>query len=451
MNNTNTLMKKLLKIFFSWTIPNLFWILPSIFLTIFLLLNKPQFTIMILLIVLLTIGLITRIIYKRWKRNDNDLDIVRIDTDKSGIVNSFKTMPWWEYIHWALVIGFLSLTFVATLRGLDLLFVGPTNWFLVLFTFIICLVLLFFTIMISMGKNVVGYCVFYILFDLATAFSYNFIHFYDNISATQNMDRDVQACEMYINQQRPVISRIRESVTNDSLSLSTAIRGIESDIQNDQTRADNYWNQAKLNQSEENYMARNSNQANARRLNKIVESKEKRIQQEKNNLEKLRKLCPIVNNMYNTQLQIEKLCTFYNVDKENFEQDHLTDLKTKITNLDEKISYINRDSLCILKGYTFDNSNDTIVWAMGRLKKTRDDRFASINKLLKAGSNLISSKQSNDTTNVGRTENNAFIKYDNEFENRLISLSIMQSITIDLLPMLLSIFVSLTKRRNYQL
>jgi hypothetical protein len=440
-------MNKFLKFLISWAIPNLFWILPAVFLTVYLLLNKPQFHTFIVILILLILGAITGSIYKKWQKKKNDIDIVRIDTEELN-VGSIKAMPWWEYIHWILVVGFLSLTFWATLRGLDLLFVGPVNWFLVLFTLIICLVLLFFTIMISMGKNVVGYCVFYILFDLATAFSYNYIHFYDNISATQNMDRDVQACEMYINQQRPVISRIRESLMNDTLSLASAIRSVESDIEKDQKRADNYWNQAKQNYNEENYMASASNRTNARRLNKIVESKEKKIQQEKNELEKLRKLSPIVNNMYVKQLQIEKLCISYNVDKENFEQNNLTDLKTQITNLDEKISYINRDSLCILKDYTFDNSNDTVVWAMGRLKKTRDDRFASINKLLKAGSNLISSEQGIDTTKAGSIENNAFIKYDKEFENRLIVLSIMQSITIDLLPMLLSIFVSFTRRKK---
>lgn len=440
-------MNKFFKFLISWAIPNLFWILPSVFLTVYLLLNKPQLHAIIVLFILLLIGAITGSIYKKWQKKKNDIDIVRIDAEELN-VGSIKTMPWWEYIHWILVVGFLSLTFWATLRGLDLLFVGTANWFLILFTTIICLVLLFFTIMISMGKNVVGYCIFYILFDLATAFSYNFIHFYDNISATQNMDRDVQACEMYINQQRPVISRIRESVTNDTLSLSRVISSTESDIKADNEKAKNYEKLARQNQLEENYIARANNVKNARMLNNSIRKNEIKIQQDKRDLGTLRRLCPIVDSMYVAQLQIEKLCTFYNTDKECFEQDHLTDLKNKITNIDEKISYINRDSLCILKGYTFDNNNDTIVWAMKRLKKTRDDRFASINKLLKAGSNLIFPRQSIDTTMTERNENNAFIKYDIEFENRLIVLSIMQSITIDLLPMLLSIFVSFTRRKK---
>ena len=99
------------------------------------------------------------------------------------------------------------------------------------------------------------------------------------------------------------------------------------------------------------------------------------------------------------------------------------------------------------KKYTFDNANDTVYWAINRLKKTRDDRFSSINKLIGAIKGVASSSNEENESIVAE-EKNPFIKYDRQFESRLLYLSIMLSATIDVLPLLLSIFVAYTKRRK---
>lgn len=445
-------MKKFLKFLLSWVIPNLFWILPATFLTIYFLFGYPQFHTVIIFIILLLTGALIGLVYKKWKNRADDIDIVRIDSEEHKVFSFrelFNELSWLSVLYYVVVIGFLGLTFWATLKGLKFLYVpGKGEFFLLAFSTLICLALLFCLLMISAGKHIVAYSIFYFLFDLATAFSFNFIHFYDNISDTQNMSRDVQACEMYIKQQGPVISHIRESLVKDTLDITESIGGILSDINTLNDRAEEYDRKAKQMNEEENYVARNNYYSRARELRNQASRKEKGIEKERNTLNNLRGFCVTSENMYNTQDAITRLCNSYQKDKDVFTKDDLAKLTRFVFNLDADIERINQDSLCIVKRYTFDNANDTVYWAISRLKKTRDDRFSSINKLLGAFKGVVFSSNEDGKEIVAADEKNPFIRYDRQFESRLLYLSIMLSATIDVLPLLLSIFVAFTKRRK---
>ncbi|MBR4646464.1 MAG: hypothetical protein IKO75_05060 [Bacteroidales bacterium] len=445
-------MKKFLEFLLSWAIPNLFWILPATFLTIYFLYGYPQFHTVIIFMILLLTGAITGLIYKKWRNRVDDIDIVRIDSEEHKVFSFrelFNEMSWLSLLYYVVVIGFLGLTFWATLKGLKFLYVsGKGGFFLLAFSTLICLALLFCLLMISAGKHIVAYSIFYILFDIATAFSFNFIHFYDNISDTQNMSRDVQACEMYIRQQGPVISHIRESVIKDTVDISESLSGVLSDINNLNDRAEDYDNKAKVMNNEENYRARNNYYSRANALRIQASKKEKGIEKERNALNVLRGICVTAENMYDTQDSITQMCNSYQNDKDNFTKQDLSTLTRFIFDLDANIARINQDSLCVAKKYTFDNSNDTVCWAINRLKKTRDDRFSSINKLLGAFQGVVTSSNEDGKEIVAAEEKNPFIRYDRQFESRLLYLSIMLSATIDVLPLLLSIFVAYTKRRK---
>lgn len=443
-------MKKLLKFLLSWVISNAFWILPASFLIIYLLLSHPQFREVLILSILILIGSITGALYKKWQREAADIDIVRVDSEEnsnSSFKDLFRELSWLSVLYYVVVVGFLCLTFWATLEGLRFLYVpGKEKFFLLAFATLICLALLFCLLMISSGRRIVAYSIFYLLFDLATAFSFNFIHFYDNISDTQNMSRDVQACEMYVKQQGPVISHIRESVIKDTSDISESIKGVLSDIHELNDRSEEYDKKAKTMNDEENYRARNNYYTRASGLRNQASKKEKGIEKERNALNVLRGICATAENMYNTQDTITRLCNSYQNDKDNITKHDLATLTRAVFDLDADIARINRDSLCIAKKYTFNNTNDTVVWAINRLKKSRDDRFSSINKLMGAVQGAVSSSNTMDAAEA--EEKNPFIKYDRQFENRLLYLSIMLSATIDILPLLLSIFVAYTKRRK---
>lgn len=450
-------MNRFLKFFVSWLLPNLFWILPGSVLVYYVFVGYPHLWHLIFLSTLLVVGALAGVIYKRWMREKNDIYIVRKDMGAHAIatIKFFKVeVEVWEIIHWILVVGFLVLTLFATLNGLDLLFVGGKTPFIWTFSIFVTLTLLFLSIMIAKGKHFVGYCIFYVLFDLVTAFSYNFIHFYDNISATQNMDRDVRACEMYISQQRPIISRVGETIINDTITLSRTIADKQVGIDDGKKKDKEDFELAKQCSSDSNIMKTNFLEIMVHNLKvskheRDVEKKD--LDKSRDSLTALRRVCPIVEGMRTAQVSIDSLCNKYKEDKEGFELIDLTRLKNVISDLDQKIEYLNRDSVCIKQGYTFNNDNDTIEWARARLLKIRDDRFASINKLMSAAQQLVSSDNNTSspiTTKEPVDENNIFIKDDKEFDNRLILLSIMQSATIDLLPMLLCVFVTWVKRKE---
>lgn len=391
------------------------------------------------LALLFLIGCLISAIYSDWNKQGLAFEKVEYGTDE-GLRGLWRSMTFWEKWHWIPVLGFLGLTFWATLQGLDLLFVGPKNPFLWLFTAFVVIVLIFLLVMISRGKNVVAYSIFYILFDLATAFSFNFIHFYDNISATQNMDRDVRACEMYIKHQKPTLSRIHESAVADTVVLYSKISGTDLDIKSYyevstelKLRAEN-----SVNDIEANQLKRRANEQERKARNR-----ERIIDKDRTRLISLRSVCASASLMKETQLKIEDLTALYQENKETFTIGKLTELKNNVVSIDEQVAHFNRDTFCISHGYVFDSSNDTIEWALARLKKTRDDRFASINKLLDL---VFKSNKPNASKEI--EERNPFVADDKQFDNRLIILSICLSATIDILPLLLSIFVVYSKKRK---
>ena len=90
--------------------------------------------------------------------------------------------PLWKTMHWVLVLFFLGLTWYAMKQGLSLLFANQTLTtviFIYVFTLVVTFTLLWLVIMITKGKKVLWFVLFYVLFDAMSAFSFNFVHFYD--------------------------------------------------------------------------------------------------------------------------------------------------------------------------------------------------------------------------------------------------------------------------------
>ncbi len=122
-----------------------------------------------------------------------------------------------------------------------------------------------------------------------------------------------------------------------------------------------------------------------------------------------------------------------------------------------------------LLGQSESLNNDEIQIVLNHLKSNEQDRFASLNKLFKALASLFSKEDkpiikpepiplpqnlSSDSTStvISQTAPPLMVedidKEEQQFENRLLYLSVMLSILIDLLPLALGVFVAYSRRRR---
>lgn len=443
-------MKKTLKFLIQILLDKGIIALPVFYITSALLLN---FVISFKsLILCLIFGFLSHYIFNRWKEesvDDDEIDFTSTSSNdeesESSLKELFHKMPYWERLHWIPIFGFLFLTWYAMVQGLGLLFIQGIDWFIILFSTIVTLVLLWLIMMVSRKKNIFAYVIFYLCFDALSAFSFNFVHFYDNVSATQQMDRDMKACEMYMKLQENNISKIKVALGNQKTQTTSKIENLEKQKTNSQKEMGNVISEKK--NADDKVLRRVLNKLVSQSGNQVLD-KNNQILKLKNDSVYIESVSANVQEMCNTKDTIDHLCSIYNDNREEFTVDKLKRVKYLVNEIDERITTLSEDSLVKSLNCVILASNDTITWAKNRLKAMQEDRFASINKLYSA----LFSKENNqiqisESSNSKKSKNN-FQTMDIAFENRLLYLSIALSILIDLLPLALGVFVAYSRKKR---
>lgn len=409
------------------------------------------------------LGLVITLFVKGWQKQQKEADQTfdfeydqeeALDSKESiwsllvtkyrKIIVKLADMPLWIKIHWFIVCGFLGMTFWYMLCGLDLLFVGANDFAIIAFSILVTVSLLWLVVMISSGKkNMMGYIVFYVVFDLLTAFQFNYIHFYDNVSQTQSMERDMNACDFYLGHQRPIISSITQRVESDVTSLTATIDQLEKDVEDYQNKGESIGNNIDYSQNDEvvyqnrKLMRQSYKKAleTQRRKDGFINRKESRVAVQ----EQLGKIGALEDSL-------NYYCIKYQENKEQFTSIDLKHARQSVFDLNENVCLL-KDTITKWYGIDVDNENDTVNWALCRLKKSRGDRFEGINKLMDLFKQNNEDEELVDSTSL--SESAILLAIDErKFERRLLVQSISLSAVIDLLPLALGIFVALVYKRK---
>lgn len=420
------------------------------------------------------LGLVISTLYKGWRKKesggDEALDLEHFENDKEEVLGNpikdiwlklrkqfkgFRDTPFWIKLHWVLVCGFLGLTFYFMLEGLKSLFKNPggspSRFIIVAFTSLVTLSLFWLVIRISKSKkNMGGYIIFYIIFDLFTAFQFNFIDFYDNVSYRESMERDMKACNYYLGHQRNAASAISSIVEQERAAIDSTFSQIYKGKQRTALKTAESLKQ--ISQSTGVILNIDSAvTANAKTINQ----KSKKENELYNRQVSLGSMLSLVSTIDSLEKCVSSSCNSYEKDPNNFSIDSLDKAKKYVNQLHENI-LLAKDSIAKKYNRNIDVSNDSINWVLSRLKKDRGDKFGCIDKLV----SLLDLKDS-DKEDLARRLDPSQIAVDQKsevavqlaedeqkFENRLLIQSISLSVVIDVLPLALGIFVAYVRRRG---
>ncbi len=367
--------------------------------------------------------------------------------------------PLWKTMHWVLVLFFLGLTWYAMKQGLSLLFANQnltTVIFIYVFTLVVTFTLLWLVIMITKGKKVLWFVLFYVLFDAMSAFSFNFVHFYDNIATTQKIDRTINAGQYYIDLQGYKIAELASKIESE---VSKSHKNNEAHESLIKQKIDNYEELKKrekeelgtypteINDPEGKFSAQRKNCLNN------IKNYDKQI----NNL--LKEGGTVTDsktsNFQSYKSQSDSLCTLRDslsllVIKKTPLKADAEKVKQLVTTMQSMISQLaSEPELADLK---ISVTNDTILYINEILRDEKKDRFESIQKLFSIVKYELMSNEQKLEADAKEFESfkghPALIKMLEEnrsFEIRLLLLSIALSILIDILPLALGMFVSYSK------
>lgn len=372
---------------------------------------------------------------------------------KPVIKKQWWKMPLWEWGHWAIVVVFFFLTAWAMWSGLNSLFKesGSNSWFVLIFTLCVTFTLFWLVIMITRNRHIWGFILFYIIFDVLSAFTFNFIHFYDNVSATQRTDATMKACQMFLDLEKSTISNV---------------------LMEAETK------QRKVNQAETNYNKENSNR-----------------KQQIKDLKEIRRGLNVNNNNNNNDNNDNNKKSVAEIDKS------INTLVNEITkNVNSTMSHdnnelqinanvlmSNRDSLaraCMLynqgdtlfsdslveksKSYVFaihdllkdkeqnlqEEDRETIKYVLHTIQQKGGNRFDSFVQLYSLLNNAITEVFGTNLKDSISTDSSQISKYqelvvqEKRLEAGILYQSIALSALIDAVPLALGIFVSWVKRRE---
>ncbi|MEI8203283.1 MAG: hypothetical protein WCH34_09745, partial [Bacteroidota bacterium] len=189
------------------------------------------------LITAIAIGSLCSFFYKKFEEKeyiDFNAEPITNDNHKELAFRFFKWFnhdtkyPLWEILHWIAVLGFLGLTFVIMVWGMQSLFTDDdtsTKVIVWVFSFLITFTLFWLVLMISRrGRKWQLFLVFYVVFDLLSAFTFNYFHFYDNVSKTQRMENSIKYSRELVEMAGTPIS---EEVTRlDSIRNSEQVQSL---------------------------------------------------------------------------------------------------------------------------------------------------------------------------------------------------------------------------------
>ena len=453
-------MKKLLLHLAKWSSMRAYWVFPGIYLMLSLLcmaFGQTHFNVYGLLCSAV-LGIMCHYATKSWLKKE--FDDKKIDLDRSNNYDSEKSfvclwrdMPWWERLLWIPILGFLCIAWWVMVKGLGVLFVGGVSAFVYAFSTVVALTLLWLIVMITRKKHIVGFVLLYLVFDGMSAFSFNFVEFYDNVSSTQRMDRDMKDCRRFSDIQGKYISLVKDRVdelhensTAKVVSLKKDKANVEKDAQQLRSNARNsfFWEDMK-------------------RQNKAASEKETQALKYQSSIDDASALVAHANglkvrvdSMWVYKEKLDSLTALYRNDKQHFT---VKDWQT-CKDLAQQIgaTLINLSSDAQLKGKVQLDSTE-VADIMRHLKCEDQDRFASLNKLFKAINALfLQDNQTTQSSDLLAMNDSAIVRAtpvvkpaashaapldeDQQFENRLLYMSIMLSVLIDLLPLALGIFVA---------
>lgn len=387
------------------------------------------------------VGLLSKYIYLRYENDDLDdeLGLQRIRKPMPFDWKYFwKAMPAWEWFHWVIVVIFFILTAWAMWAGLHSLFKEneSNDLFINLFTGCVTFTLFWLVIMITRNKHVWGFALFYIIFDVMSAFTFNFIHFYDNVSETQRNDATMKACQMYLD---------LEGNTLTAIANDTALQ------RNKETEFARLSKTANARKEALNTLNDGSNEdSNSREKKKINNDARKRIRNFNVNLsqeEKLREnlayeIIPFKNDL-------DSLCNMYRINHSSLSVYDIARAKENVRSLYSKMS-----------GSVHSNNSiahrDSVDYALYVIKSKQKNRFESYVELYELMSSSISVKNikiMKDSINDSIPSNNkrlydGLVEQEKRLDNGIMFQSIGLSALIDIVPLALSIFVAWCKRKD---
>lgn len=376
-----------------------------------------------------------------------------------------------EVCHWILTIAFLFLTWWAMVQGLSLLFVDTdgSNWYIYLFSTVVTLTLFWLVLMITKRKNMIALILFYLLFDMLSAFMFNFVHFYDNISFTQKMDSDMQSCMTYMDIQRNKVSQLAQEIGTEYGKIKAAEdkavqelnrqrNNIDSNIRTYEKRRDDY--EQRLSSTKDSLQRLtifNERRRCTERIRDLEKQKENLIYKKieiKNSVE-WNNLKGFADTLVRSKDELDRLCNHYtdNTINQSFGLEELNRSKDKVNEIQALIENLSKHRL--LASYHINTPNDTISYIIKKIQSRGSDRFASLNNLFGAIGEVFDTAKEKEEKEVALAHKYnqnptliAFHKEEKSFENRLLFLSIAMSILIDLLPLALGIFVALGKAKK---
>lgn len=440
-------MKDKIRYMLQWVMYRGYIILPTLYVMALLPFHSKMNFYMLVFYALL--GYFIRCGYLAWKSHELEDDAVDFDfiskeySDNQGknFREYIKDMPYWERMHWIPVIIFLCLTCYVMIKGLQLLFIPSptTNIFIYIFAGVITYTLFWLVLMISNRRNMIGFVIFYIVFDVMSAFSFNFVHFYDNVSRTQRRDADMKACRMYYDIQVNNVNHITEAATLDSINISVK-------QQQQETAINNYDSQiAKVQKRLDNNGFYNGRRADLRLLSGLQNKRNTLIGQSVYIDASLKAKAHLLDSLGR---RLDDICIRYDDNSSSVNSKDVQEAKQQVKKMQricEDLSNThNLDSEFVVR-------NDTITYILRKIEAKEIDHFASLKNLFSA---FLPDKEKDaqlrkEYCAEGGEALERFYDEEKSFENRLLYLSIALSSLIDLLPLLLGIFVSYTKRKEY--
>ena len=387
------------------------------------------------LLLFFILGLILSIFVWNYARRDKD----DVDPDSSSFDNEdmewiwSKNVPLWKRLCDIAIFGFLLLTGIIMGLGLYSLFVDDGGWtiaFVAVFSSIVTFTLLWLVKMIAKrGKQWYLFIVFYFLFDILSAFTFNYFHFYNNVSKTQRMENSIKYSQKLVEM---VVTPISEEITRlDGISKIPKVALLTE--RNDSLKA---WinNNEKIDGGTSHKYDEKGNITNSftSKKDKYTPNQKKNFQKEwdTNDTELTNYYENSLGRNMESILQSEySLCTKIQSKIRIF---HNTETKKSVKRIyrDSIVNDINTLSGQLRQTPLAGISQDSISNMVEIIKLPEVSRLESIESLFNA-INFSSNK-----TDIQKSE------------NRLVYMSVTLSILIDLLPMLLGLFVAISARKN---
>lgn len=468
-------MNKFVKHLVRWVAMKAYLVIPGIYLLIALFVNiwsDVGFNVMGLLFSIL-LGALCYYAAKSWynhEYDDDEIDFVKDDEEEEDSEVSIKQlwndMPWWERLHWIPILGFLGLTWWAMVKGLGLLFVGGLTPFVYIFSTIVTLTLLWLIMMISRKKNILGFVIFYIVFDAMSAFSFNFVEFYDNVSGTQHMDRDMKDCRRLSDIEGEYIAQVGARIDSLCSKYGSDVSNTQASIKAEEGKAQEASKKADANRQNQEWLSARTNRNTAKSHSDRALALSKQLEDQQARKLQAESLKASMHSLKRDKGMLDSLAVLYRNDKQHFTSKDWQTSKDLAQRMGMSLDVISHNALL---GQPRTQNDAEVKIVLNHLKSNDQDRFASLNKLFKALASLFikevelpaspvppmsAQNLSVDSASmaIGQVPppptTMRITTEERQFENRLLYLSVMLSILIDLLPLALGVFVAYSRRHR---